>query len=276
MKDSIKERFRYSMSVTTEKVPSSAPIILRGEMMSILADAKELGYDAVELQLRDAQKVDGEKIQAFCNENDFGISAISTGLESALNGLSMISDKARIRQKTLLKLKQHVDLASRFECPVIIGCIRGNIPAFSDKAKYMKYFVSGLIELVEYAADVGVVIVVEAINSYLNNYLNTVKETCDFIRELGYDNLKIHIDTHHMNIEDYDPIEAVLYCKGTIGYVHFAEINRMVPGQGNMDFEAVMKALCKANYEGYITLECIPVPDQYAAAKNGIDYLKKI
>ena len=34
-----------------------------------------------------------------------------------------------------------------------------------------------------------------------------------------------------------------------------------------------MKALRKVGYRGCVALECVPVPDEYACAKNGYDYL---
>ena len=271
-----KAGFKYSMAVTQEKVSSAAPILFRGDIYQIIRDAKELGYDAVELQLRDAPRVDGPALAAFCMENDFAISGLATGLECSLNHLSMINDNMRVRRKMRIKLREHVNLARQLGCMVIIGCVRGNIPDERQEAKYMKRFVAGLAELVEYAAEKDVIVVLEAINSYVNNYLNTVCETCNLISGLGYDNLKLHVDTHHMNIEDYDPIDGLRYCGDYIGYVHVAEINRMYPGAGRLDFKAYLTALSQIGYDGYIALECIPKPNAYTAAKKGIDYLKEL
>ena len=266
--------FKYSMAVTQEKVSRSAPILLRGDIYRIIKDAKKLGYDAVELQLRDAAKVDGLALAQYCKDNEFAISALATGLEYSLSHLSMISDNARIRRKMMTKLKEHVDLAQQLGCLVIIGCVRGNIPCGHDEDAYMKRFVSNLVDLLEYAVAKDVVVAIEAINYYVNNYLNTVRETSDFISDMGFDNLKLHIDTHHMNIEDYDPIEGLQYSKHHIGYVHVAEINRMYPGAGKFDFKSFLDVLSQIGYNGYVALECIPKPDAYTAAQKGIDYLK--
>lgn len=276
LKSSPVGHFRYSMAVTQETVSNAAPILFRGDVYRVVEDAAQIGYDAVELQLRDADKYEGSRLADHCAEQGCAISGLATGLEYSLNHLSMISNSARIRRKMLTKLKQHVDLAHQLGCMVIIGCVRGNLPDGEDNCKYMEYFVSGLLDVLEYAAAKDVVIAVEAINYYVNNYLNTVKETCDFIAGIGMDNLKLHIDTHHMNIEDHNPIQSILDCKDQIGYVHFAEINRMHPGAGNYDFKTVMAALTKIKYQGYISLECIPKPDAYNAAESGLKYLKSL
>jgi D-psicose/D-tagatose/L-ribulose 3-epimerase len=271
-----KTGFKYSIAVTQEKVSTAAPILFRGDIFQTIRDAKSLGYDAVELQLRDAPRIDGAALAQFCADNDFAISGLATGLECSLNHLTMISDNLRTRRKMREKLREHVDLAQQLGCMVIIGCVRGNIPDGRDEAKYMKRFVSGLAELVEYAAQKNVIVVLEAINSYVNNYLNTVCETCNLVSELGYENLKLHVDTHHMNIEDYDPIDGLKYCGKYIGYVHVAEINRMYPGAGRLDFKTYLATLSQIGYEGYVALECIPKPTAFAAAKKGIDYLKEL
>jgi sugar phosphate isomerase/epimerase len=264
--------FRYSVTITTEALGTRAPVLLRGEMRQTVRTAKELGYDAVELHLRDAARFDGAALYECCLQNNIKVSALATGLDASLNHLSMVDADAAARAKTLQNLKDHIDLAEKTGAIVIIGLIRGNLGQNPSDA--MRYFEEQLHILARYAADRGVVIALEAINSYLNDYLNTVKETCDFIRAFGANNLVLHIDTHHMNMEDYNPVEAIHYAGETIGYVHFAEINRMYPGAGSMDFPAFMRALKDVGYKGYISMECVPIPDALTASRKSIEYLK--
>ena len=267
--------FKYGISIATEPLPPSAPVVYRDDIHTILHKTKEIGYDAIELQLRDPDKVNAADIQRGCRDTGMEICAIATGLEYSLNGLSMIDDDEAKRAEMRRRLFRDIELAEAFGCPVIIGCVRGNVPAGADKAVYMARFREEMLRVSDYARQRGVTIVLEAINFYVNNYLNSVRETCDFIDSLERDNIQIHIDTHHMAIEEENMLEAVRYAGKRIGYVHFAENNRTYPGACAVDFFNVMKLLKSQNYTGYITLEIAPVPDENICASRGLEYLKK-
>lgn len=268
--------FKFSLSIATEPLPPSAPVIFRGDIHNIIKRSQEIGYDGIELQLRDPEKIDSNDIIKYCRENDMEISAIATGLEYSLNGLSMIDDDENKRAKMRQKLFTDIELAEKFDCPVIIGCVRGNIPSGADKKKYTDRFREEMLILSDKAQAHNITIVIEAINFYVNNYLNSVKQTCDFIDDLERDNVKLHIDTHHMAIEEYNMIDAIRYAGDRIGYVHFTENNRMYPGAGGVDFWSIMRTLKEIDYCGYITLEIAPYPDEDTCARLGLDYLTKL
>jgi sugar phosphate isomerase/epimerase len=270
------DKLKYSVTITTENVSKSTPILLRGALGKQIETANALGYDAVELQLRDPEKIDANELTRLCEKNSVAVSAIATGLEYSLNKLSMISDDKDKRERTLKALKKHIDLASEINSLVIIGCVRGNMPENSNRQIYWQRFDDCMLSLAEYADKCGVTLVIEAINYYVNNYLNSVAETVSYLKRLDCDNVKLHIDTHHMNIEDNDMLEAVRMSETHLGYVHFAGANRLYPGAGKLPYAAIQDELRRMNYEGYISLECVPVPDPYTAAKRGIKYLKSI
>ena len=268
--------YKFSLSIATEPLAPSAPVIFKGDIYEIIDKSKAIGYDGIELQLRDPEKIDGPALKAYCEKTNMEISAIATGLEYTLSGLSMIDDDEAKRAKMREKLFADVELAELLNCPVIIGCVRGNIPAFADKAIYYERFREEMLLLSDKAAKHGVEIVLEAINFYVNNYLNSIKQTCDFIDSLGRSNIKLHIDTHHMAIEECNMIDAVRYAGNRIGYVHFTENNRQYPGAGSIDFWSIMQLLKEINYQGYIALEIAPVPDEDTCATLGLEYLKKL
>ena len=267
-------RFRYSLAVSMEALPENAPVLLRGEIDHCIREAALMGYSAIEIHLRDAIQIDGNAIALCCKQNGIGVSALATGLEASLNHCSMTDPDPKVRSHTLRQMKDHVDLARKLGCLVVVGMVRGNLK--DDRSQSWEFFREALAELLEYAAKEQVTITLEAINQYINNYLNNVDETADFIRSFRTDNLTLHIDTHHMNIEDYSPVDSIIRNADTIGYVHVAEINRMYPGAGKMDFKAILQALRKIGYDGYISLECAPIPDGNTAAQKGLDYLKSI
>ena len=268
--------FKFSLSISTEPLSPSAPVIFRGNIFDIIDKSKAIGYDAIELQLRNPKKIDGPQLKTYCENVNMKISAIATGLEYSLNGLSMIDDNEANRLLAREHLFGHVELAEILDCPIIIGCVRGNIPSGADKKEYIERFREEMLLLSNNAKKHNVTIVLEAINFYVNNYLNSIRETCNFIDSLGCDNVKLHIDTHHMAIEECNMLSAVQYAGKRIGYVHFTENNRLYPGAGSVDFWSIMQILKETAYSGYIALEIAPIPDEDTCATKGLEYLKKL
>jgi len=269
-------KFNYSVTITKEDVGYWSPIMLRGGIMKNMKIAHELGYDAVELQMRNPLDMEKDEILAYMKETGIKISALATGLEYGMNKLSMIADTEEERNACINRLYEYVDLAKELNTGVIIGCIRGNMSG-TPSANHPKWdvFRDSLKKVCEYGAKFGVDIYLEAINFYVNNYLCNVHETVDFIKSMNIPNLKIHIDTHHMSIEDKDMIESVKYTKGVLGYVHFCENNRKYPGANGVDFEGCLKALKEIDYKGFISFECVPYPNELDSAVLGLKYCKE-
>lgn len=272
----MKAGFLLSITVSAEKLSPSAPVVFTEYLEYAIRRCAELGYDGVELQLRDPDSLDRNLMFSLLERYGLRVSAIATGLEYTLGGLSMISDDEKVRAELRRRIFADIELAQRLGCPVIVGCIRGNIPAASDREKLLARFREEMLLCSDEAEKRGVTIVIEAINFYINNYLCTVRETCDFIDSLGRENVKVHVDTHHMAIEEKDMIRAVEYAGKRIGYVHLSENNRMYPGNSCIDFPGVLKALKKTGYKGWVTFEIIPEPDADTAAANSIDYIASI
>jgi sugar phosphate isomerase/epimerase len=154
--------------------------------------------------------------------------------------------------------------------------MRSNIPDQTRRAEYEGFHTHALLDLAEYARHMDVQLVVESITRYISNYLNTVPETARYLRGLDQPNLKLHIDTHSMNIEDTDLSAAVLAGAAELGYVHFSDSNRRFPGAGNIDFKPMVKKLLDIGYDGIITSECLPWPDAETAARQGLAYMKAL
>ena len=272
----MKDGFLVGITVSAEKLSPSAPVVFTGDLEYAARRCAELGYDGLELQLRDPDSLDRNLLFSLLERYGLRVSAIATGLEYTLGGLSMISDDEKVRAELRRRIFADIALAQQLGCPVIVGCIRGNIPAASDRERFLVRFREEMLLYSNEAQERGVNIVLEAINFYINNYLCTVQETCDFIDSLGRENVKVHVDTHHMAIEENDMIRAVELAGKRIGYVHLAENNRMYPGNSCIDFPGVLKALEKTGYKGWVTFEIIPEPDADTAAAKSIEYIASI
>lgn len=109
--------------------------------------------------------------------------------------------------------------------------------------------------LAEQAAASGITPGLEVVNRYESNLINTAKQALAFIVDVGADNLKVHLDTYHMNIEEADFTTPVLASGDRLGYVHVGESHRGYLGTGTVDFPAFFGALAAINYQGPVTFE---------------------
>jgi D-psicose/D-tagatose/L-ribulose 3-epimerase len=101
----------------------------------------------------------------------------------------------------------------------------------------------------------GVTLNLELVNRFETNLLNTTAQGLAFIRDTGSDNVFLHLDTFHMNIEEPDPARAIRMAGKHLGYFHVGESNRGYLGSGVQDFAALFDALVENGYDDYITFE---------------------
>ena len=269
--------FLYGVSAALEELPESQPVTLRGPIEAICKTAKEIGYDALELHVRDPKRYDAEEIRTVAGQYGLSICATANGMEYTLGGLSLIDDDSDKREQAITRIFEHIDFVAKLGAMLIVGIMRGNVPRGKPVSAYRDRFAEALVRICDYAGQRKVPVVLESILRYINNYLNSVPETMDFITALGHRNLSLHLDTHSMALEEKNMRDSILYCRNKpLGYVHFSENNRYYPGAGALDFRELIRALMDIGYTGYITLECLPWPHAAESARRGLSYLKSV
>ena len=268
--------FTYGIDCALDEISREAPVVLRGDIEQVAAIAKDLGYGALELQMKDPQKYNWKNLRKVADQAGLKFSAIATGREYGENGHCLINDDPAKRRAAIDKLKLHIDMGEALGCMVIVGTVRGRISDFSRYDRYLGLLDEATLELAEYAASKNVVILVENILSNITNYLNTIRQVTDNVNRLNRPNIRIHIDTYSMLMEDNDIPGSVEYCAPKLSYVHFADSARLFPGGGNVDFKAFVKALKKVGYRGYVVVECVPLPDEMTCARNSIEYMRAV
>ena len=72
---------------------------------------------------------------------------------------------------------------------------------------------------------------------------------------VGEDNVKIHLDTYHMNIEEKSFYEATRLAGKDLVHYHFCENDRGIPGSGLVNWDDIFRALADIDYRGCAALE---------------------
>jgi sugar phosphate isomerase/epimerase len=253
------------------------PLLFSGDLERGLENAKNLGYSGVELSLLDSDKIDQQSIIEKTQKLGLKVYAIATGQTYYTDGYSLYSKDQGKRDRAVQRLRDHIDFAAKLASTVIIGGIRGRIDASAEE--FARQSEGGKVAIkacVKYAEKQGVTLLIEPINRYETNVINNIEDGVNLIQEIGSENLKLLPDTFHMNIEERSFEESIVRTGSVIGYVHFADNNRMAPGWGHIDFSRILSALKKVSYAGPIGIEVLPKPDDFRAAEQAVRYLNSI
>lgn len=266
--------FKYGITATFEDLGPVWPCTLRGTMEEVCQQADELGYDGLELQIADPQNIDTDKLLKLCDQHNLKIAAIATGQEGAKHGLWITSPDPAMRKATADKFKVHADFCAKTGAILIIGSLRRNVEDMYHLDQDLKWHDEVIFDVVDYAAKLGVEVVVENVTLHLCNWMNTMTETANYVRHINRDNCTIHLDSYTMLMEDNDIAGCYNYCADKLGYVHFTDGSRLYPGGSNVDFKAHYHALLDIGYKGWVAIECRPYPDPYTCAKFSMEYMK--
>ena len=90
----------------------------------------------------------------------------------------------------------------------------------------------------------------EICNRYETNVVNTAHDALALADDIGEDNVLIHLDTYHMNIEEDDLVRPVHEVGDRLGYVHIGENHRGYLGSGHLDLTGFFHALADIGYTG--------------------------
>lgn len=255
---------KTSISITDVGTPQM-PFVLRGDYKESIDTAASLGFDAVEMHIRNPEKVNVDQIKEYCQNANIKVSSIGTGLSYGLDGLSLMSSDEDNRRAAVSRMMKYIEIAKELDAVIIIGLMKGLISNNGYDA-CIKILKESMCECLAVAEVNKVTIVFEVINRYESNFLTKIDETIDFVKAFDSKYLKIHIDTYHMNIEEPDLCESICKCKGLLGHVHIADSDRMYPGHAHIPFDKLFKTLEEIGYDGYLAVECLALPDPMECA----------
>lgn len=235
-----------------------------------------LGFDGAELHVGNPKDLDVENVVKATKENNLEVPTIGTGQAYTEEGLSFSDSNEIVRKKAVKRIKDQIIFASRFNSQVTIGSIMGKIEEGVNKTVAEEWAIDCLRKCTEFAKEYNVRLTLEPLNRYERNFINTLNEGIEFIKQVGASNLGLLADTFHMNIEEISICDSIIQAKDYITHVHFADSNRWTPGYGHLDFAKIVQTLKKIGYQGHVSAEALPLPDPDNCARLTIKALNKL
>ena len=262
---------KVALTATPSPAPG-APILLRGDIAEAFRQAAEFGCQGVELHLRRADDVDVQVVKRLAADYALGIPTLGTGMAALQDGLTFSDPDAAVRARAVERVRGHVELAAEVGSAVTIGSVSGRLGRGAEEERRSRRALAlgCLAEVCRLAEPLGVTVLLEPLNRYECDYINTLADGMGVAAEVGAPNLKLLADTFHMNIEEVDLGASLRAAASRLGHVHLADSNRQAPGYGHLDFAAILDTLVGIGYQGYLAMEVFPTPDARRAIQDGV------
>ncbi|MET3519797.1 sugar phosphate isomerase/epimerase family protein [Mesorhizobium abyssinicae] len=242
----------------------------QADLERTLANTKEAGFDLIEFSYLDPANVDIGRLARRIADLDLGV-AISIGLPA--DGDISSADRAvaargvDILNRTIALTR---DLGGR-KVGGILSTSHGLQTEAPTRDQWTRSAAT-LAKVAETAKAAGVTLNLEIVNRFESNLLNTAAQGLAFIEDTGSDNIFLHLDTFHMNIEEADAALAIRNAAAKIGYVHIGESHRGFLGTGSIDFAAIFDALTAIGYDDDLSFESFSseIVDENLSKKTAI------
>lgn len=130
------------------------------------------------------------------------------------------------------------------------------VPDGFDRLKAKEQFVGMARQAAVLAKEYDIVLALENLNRSEVNFINTLAEALEIVKEVDRENFRLCADIYHMLKENEKPA-VIEQAKGYVVYCELAEREgRAAPGVHGEDFKPFIAALKNIGYEGKIIVEC--------------------
>lgn len=222
--------------------------------LHLIDRVKRMGLDFIEIPLMCLDSFAPGAVRK-CLETA-GLAAVTSTV--LLGDTDITSDDAAIRAKGVEYLKACVRATHAIGAVSFSGVIYSqhvkSLPARPD-LKLWHYAADSLRPVAHLAQELGVQIGLEPVNRYETCLINTCEQALRLKAMIGEDNVKIHLDTYHMNIEEKSFYEATKLAGEDLIHYHLCENDRGIPGTGLVDWDGIFTALAEIGYQGNAALE---------------------
>lgn len=255
--------------------PTSFSALLYEEALEEnIVKIKKLGYDGIELAVRDPKLLDIDSLISVLKKNRLTVPAIGTGQLFGEEGLSFTNPDPAIRKETIMRIKSHICLADKLNAIVIVGLVRGKKDIGISNEQLDQWLIEAFRECA--SENRSVKLAIEPINRYETDIINTVESGLNFIEKVDMENVGLLLDTFHMNIEEPSMAQSIVLAKDHLFHFHIADSNRWYPGAGHINFAKLFYTLKKIDYRGFVSAEILPLPDPDTATLKTIEYWQKL
>ena len=224
------------------------------DTLNLLPKVAELGFDGVEIPIDLIEQIDVKGTKKLLD---------STGLASCCCGVlgssrDLISEDSVVRENAKNYIKTCIEVAAQWGSDVFCGPLYSAVGKLVGRGRTQQEWdlcVRELFHLGEHAGNYGVTLAIEPLNRFETYFLNTVEDAIKLVKEINHPNVKVHLDTFHMNIEEKNFYDAVKSAGEFLFHMHCSDNDRGIPGTGHVDWNGIFKGLGEIKYGRWLVIE---------------------
>lgn len=230
------------------------------EQLYLFEKLKGLGFEGIEVPLGypflRTLPISGIKKKT----EETGLACVcSTGLDEERN---IVSPEPGTRKKGIEFLARCIKIAADLGSDVLSGVLYAPWGGFTGQPRTTEewnYCKEGLMKAAEVARENSVFLAIEPVNRFESYFLNTAADGKQLITEIGHPNIKLHLDTFQMNIEEDSLYKAIKTAGDLLYHFHACASHRGIPGRGHIDWVGVFRGLKEVGYKRWIIIESFNV-----------------
>jgi sugar phosphate isomerase/epimerase len=217
------------------------------------------GYDGIEISGEPALYDPGH-VKGLLDQHGvecWGSVTLMTG------GRDLVHEDHYVRLASVQYVKDCLSLVASLggQILTIVPSTVGKVVPMGSPEDEWRWAVEGLKECQAHAEEVGVRIGLEPLNRFETYFLNRADQAVALAKDVG-GNCGVALDIFHMNIEEADWAQSIRDSAEYLVDFHVADNNRMPPGQGGLDWDAIVRELVGVGYDGYLTVEFVTTVDR--------------
>ncbi|MCL2367991.1 MAG: sugar phosphate isomerase/epimerase [Oscillospiraceae bacterium] len=228
-----------------------------GDYMYYAKKVHDLGFDILEVGAANLLQMSDQEI------DDLKALAKDLGLEICSNigppkQYDVASKDPAVRAAGIDFLTRIMGKMDRLDSRYLIGVTYTYWPndfTDLDKPAIWARGVESVKTMGKTAQELGITLCLEVVNRFETLVLNTAAEAVQFCDEVDNPNVKILLDTFHMNIEEDNLADAIRATGDKLQYMHLGEGNRKPPGQGHLPWAEIGQALRDIGFNGRLVME---------------------
>lgn len=235
---------------------------------------KKTGFDFVEVPINEPDYTNPDSLTKW-HKLGQQLAALGLGVQTCTicgpeHNLS--SPDETIRQAGVSYLKHIVDCTAAIGATILMGPLFSGFKTFTGQAPTpaeWQWSVAGMRAVAEHAQTKGVTLAVEYLNRFEIYLLTCAQDVVRYVEAVNHPHCRAAFDTFHANIEEKSLTQAIRTLAPYLIHVQLSENDRSTPGQGHIDFDAVLTTFAAVGYTGPIAIEAFGQhPPEMAAAAH--------
>lgn len=209
---------------------------------------------------------------------ELGLKLVTFTLNSphCFHGGTLVDDKgAETMMRELERLIPISQKLGALQLITFVGYEQPDVP----RSELLRRAVSALRKIDRMLEGTGLELTVEPLSwpKYKGCLLPTVKDTGEFLREVGGKHVKMLYDFFHIQIMTGNLLASLQDYIDYIGHIHVSGVpGQHEPVNGEINLPLVLKKLDEMGYSGYFGLEYYPLKDPVESLKETIEYLEEV